>query len=173
VAITLRPITAQDMHFLYRVFASTREDEMAVWGWTTPQKETFLQMQFNAQHTHYQQRFGDASFDLILLDGEPVGRLYLQRRKDEIRVIDIALLTEHRGKGVGSALMQDILDQATQANLPVRIHVERNNPALRLYHRLGFREIDDQGVYRSLEWDPVAGSTERVSHSKRGWLTHT
>jgi len=153
VATTLRPITMQDMAFLYRVYASTREEEMAAWGWLAPQKEAFLQMQFNAQHAHYQQQFGDASFDLILLDGKAVGRLYLQRQKHELRIIDIALLTEYRDKGIGSALLQGILDQAAQADLPVRLHVEQNNPALRLYRRLGFCEIERQGVYRSLEWE--------------------
>jgi ribosomal protein S18 acetylase RimI-like enzyme len=142
------------MDFLYRVYASTREDEMAALDWTGTQKDTFLQMQFHAQHTHYQEYFGDASFDLILLDGEPVGRLYLHRRKDEIRIIDIALLTKYRGQGIGSALMRDILDQATQVDLPVRIHVEQYNPALGLYHRLGFREIGEEGVYWLMEWKP-------------------
>ncbi len=150
----LRPITPQDMGFLYQIYASTRESEMAGVDWTAAQKEAFLQMQFNAQHTHYQQHFGDASFDLILLDGEAVGRLYLHHREDEIRIIDIALLTEYRGQGIGSALLRDILDQATQAKLPVRFHVERNNPALALYHRLGFREIGDEGVYCMMEWKP-------------------
>ena len=151
---TLRPITPQDMGFLYQIYASTRESEMAVLNWTDAQRETFLQMQFDAQHTHYQQHFGDANFDLILLDGEAVGRLYLHRRQDEIRIIDIALLTEYRGQGIGSALLRDVLDKAAQAELPVRIHVERNNPALGLYHRLGFCEIGDEGVYCLMEWKP-------------------
>ena len=117
-------------------------------------------MQFDAQHTHYQQHFGDADFGLVLLDGEPIGRLYLHRREDEFRIIDIALLTEHRSKGIGSALMHDILDKAAQAGLPVRIHVERNNPALDLYHRLGFREIGEQGVYWLMEYGPKVEETE-------------
>ncbi|MCP4536107.1 MAG: GNAT family N-acetyltransferase [Chloroflexi bacterium] len=151
---TLRSITEQDMDFLCRVYASTREAELAVLDWDDARKESFLQMQFTAQHTHYQHHFGDASFDLVLIDDEPVGRLYLHHRKDEIRIIDIALLTQHRGKGVGSALMRGILDQAAQADLSVRIHVERNNPALGLSHRLGFCEIGDEGAYWLMEWKP-------------------
>lgn len=153
-ATTLRPIDQQDSDFLYQVYASTREDELAILDWDDEQKEAFLKMQFNAQHAHYQQHFADAHYDLILLDGEPVGRLYLHRRSDEIRIIDIALLTEHRGKGIGSVLMHDVLEEATRAALPVRIHVERNNPALRLYQRLGFRAIAEQGVYWLMEWRP-------------------
>jgi ribosomal protein S18 acetylase RimI-like enzyme len=144
------------MDFLYRVYASAREQEMAGWGWADSEKDAFLRMQFNAQHAHYQQQFGDADWNLVLLDGEPVGRLYFQRREDELHIIDIALMAEQRGQGVGSALLQDVLDQADQAHLPVRLCVERNNPALRLYQRLGFREVEDQGVYLALEWTPGA-----------------
>ena len=120
-------------------------------GWGEAEKEVFLRMQFNAQHTFYMDRFQHAAYDVILLDGEPVGRLYVDRREDEIRIIDIALLPEHRRKGIGSRLLSGILAEADMAGLPVRIHVERNNPALGLYHRFGFREIGDQGVYYLLE----------------------
>lgn len=123
--------------------------------WSEEQKEAFLRFQFEAQHQYYQQQFPDARFDLILLAGEPAGRLYLHRRPDEIRLIDIALLPEHRGRGLGGALMRQILADGEEAGLPVRIHVERNNPALRLYHRLGFESIEDQEVYYLMEWRPA------------------
>lgn len=158
--ITLRPIAPGDLPFLYRVYASTRQQELAVVDWDDAQKDAFLRMQFDAQHTYYQQHFTSANFDLILLDGQPIGRLYLDRRADEIRIVDIALLPEYRGRGIGSALMQEILDRAAQAGLPVRIHVERFNPALHLYHRLGFAQIGDQGVYLLLEWN---SNTEPVT----------
>ena len=84
----------------------------------------------------------------------PIGRLYIDRSEDEIRLIDIALLPEHRGKGIGGSLMRQTLDEARLAGKPVRIHVEHNNPARRLYDRLGFRPVEDQGVYDLLEWRP-------------------
>lgn len=154
--ITLRPIRPDDEAFLYRVYASTREDELAVLDWDRAQKEEFLRMQFRAQHTFYLEQFTQAQFDLIVLDGEPVGRLYVDRRSDEIRIVDIALLTEHRRRGIGSRLLNDLLAEARAAGLPVRIHVEQNNPALGLYHRLGFRRIADKGVYFLMEWTPEA-----------------
>lgn len=153
-SITLRPITPEDEEFLYRVYASTREEELAVLDWDETQGEAFLRMQFNAQHTYYVHQFGQAAFDLILLDGEPIGRLYVDRRADEIRIIDIALLTEYRRQGIGSRLMKGILVEAESAGLPVRIHVEQNNPALGLYTRLGFERIGDEGVYYLMEWRP-------------------
>ena len=149
--VSLRPITAEDEEFLYHVYSSTREEELVAVGWDESERETFLRMQFSAQHTFYMDRFKQAAYDVIMLDGEPVGRLYVDRRDDEIRIIDIALLTEHRRKGIGSRLLKAILAEADTAGLPVRIHVERYNPALSLYHRLGFSEIGDQGVYYLLE----------------------
>jgi len=159
VSVTFRPITDGDLELLYRIYASTREEELSVVPWSDAEKEAFLQQQFHAQHTYYQQQYPAASYQVILLDNQPIGRLYLDRREDEHRIIDIALLTEYRGRGIGGALMQDILDEAATEDKPVRIHVECNNPALHLYHRLGFREIEDQGVYLLMEWkaDEPAG----------------
>ena len=150
--ITFRPICPEDEAFLYQVYASTRLDELAPLNWSQAELDAFLEMQFTAQHTYYQEHFTDAAFDIILLNNQPVGRLYLDRREDEIRIIDIALLPEHRNQGIGSVLMQDILAEAAGAGKPVRIHVERDNPALRLYKRLGFHPVGDTGVYFLMEW---------------------
>ena len=107
--VTLRPITPDDEPFLCRLYASTREDELAVVPWSDEEKEAFLTMQFNAQHTFYQEQFKKAEFLIIQLNDEAVGRLYIDRRKDEIRLVDIALLTRHRRKGIGSMLLKNIL----------------------------------------------------------------
>ena len=153
--ITLRPVTSDDEPFLYRVYASTREDELAPLGWDETQKEAFLRMQFNAQHVFYQEQFTSADFNIILAEDKPIGRLYVDRRDDEIRIVDIALLPEHRNSGIGSALLDDLLTEAAAVSKPVRIHVERFNPALRLYDRLGFIQVGDNGVYYLMEWSPA------------------
>ena len=152
--VALRPVRDDDREFLYRVYASTREEELAVVPWREEQKEEFLRMQFRAQDVHYRQHYGDARYDVILLDGEPVGRLYVDRRDDEIRIIDIALLTGHRRKGIGGSLVRELLDEAAAADKPVTIHVEHYNPAMSLYTRLGFTKIGDTGVYDLMEWRP-------------------
>ncbi|MCP5112707.1 MAG: GNAT family N-acetyltransferase, partial [bacterium] len=110
--VRLRPMRDGDIEFLYRVYAGTRQDEMALTGWTEPQQEEFLRMQFHAQHTHYQKEFREAAWDVIEKAGEPIGRLYLDRRPDEIRVIDIALLPAERCNGIGGALMRRVLEEA-------------------------------------------------------------
>jgi len=130
---------------------------MALVDWSPGEVEAFLRMQFRAQDTYYREQFPDASYDLVVADGVPMGRLYLDRRADEVRILDIALLPEHRGKGIGSRLMTTILNEAKESGLPVRIHVERSNPAMRLYRRLGFSKVEDQGVYWLMVWYPEPG----------------
>lgn len=152
--ITLRPITLEDQSFLCRLYASTREAELSVVPWSDAEKEAFLTMQFNAQHTYYQEQFKKAEFLIIQQNDKPIGRLYIDRRKDEIRLVDIAILPQHRRKGIGSMLLKDVLAEGREKNLPVRIHVEHNNPALVLYAQLGFKHIEDQGIYFLMEWSP-------------------
>ena len=150
--ISFRPITKHDLEFLNRLYASTRAAEMALLDWTSEQKTQFLTMQFNAQHSFYQEQFGQAAFLIIAADNKSVGRVYLDRRPDEIRLIDIALLPEQRNSGLGTALLKDLLDEGRSSGLPVKIHVESFNPAMRLYQRLGFKPVEDQGVYQLMEW---------------------
>jgi ribosomal protein S18 acetylase RimI-like enzyme len=112
-------------------------------------------MQFDAQDRDYRARFPDARFDVVDRDGAPIGRLIVERGEDEIRILDIALLPEHRGAGGGSALLRDLLAEAAASSKRVAIHVERANPARRLYERLGFRvEADDDAIYLFMLWRP-------------------
>jgi GNAT superfamily N-acetyltransferase len=121
------------------------------------QKQAFLTAQFEAQHAYYQEHYPQAAFLAVLHEGQPIGRLYLDRWPDQLRIVDIALLPEYRGQGIGTAILEAILSDGQRLALPVSIHVERLNPALRLYTRLGFRQIADKGVYYLLEKTPDAG----------------
>lgn len=144
------------MEFLLRLYATTRADEMAmVTDWSDEQKDWFIRMQFQAQHAWYQEHYGDAQFDLILIDGVPAGRLYVHRRAAEIRLVDISLIPELRGKATGSALLCELMAEAEAAGKPLTIHVEKYNPAMRLYLRLGFKPIEDRGPYDLMEWRPA------------------
>lgn len=151
-AWSLRPIRPEDEEFLYRVYASTRQEELAVVAWADAQKDAFLRAQFGAQHRYYIESYPSSTFDVVMVDGEPAGRLYLARWSEELRIIDITLLPEYRGRGIGSDLMAAVFAEAAGKGLPVRIHVERQSPARRLYERLGFRLAADRGVYLFLEW---------------------
>jgi ribosomal protein S18 acetylase RimI-like enzyme len=153
--VALRPVRPGDEELLFRVYASAREDELTVVPWDEAQKEAFLRAQFDAQARWYREHYDGASFEVILVDGEPAGRLYVYRGEAEIRVVDIALLPDRRGAGVGGSLLRDLLAEADAAGRRVTIHVERLNPALRLYERLGFTVAEDKGVFLLLEWRPA------------------
>jgi ribosomal protein S18 acetylase RimI-like enzyme len=158
-SLQFRSITTSDEDILAEIYASTRREELApLIDWSKAQKEAFLRQQFEYQHHYYQQTYTDATYELITQRDEVLGRLYVDRREEEIRIVDIALLPEHRGRGIGGAIIQSLLDEAGRRDhgKVVRIHVEHNNPALRLYQRLGFRQIEDKGVYKLLEWRPAA-----------------
>ncbi|HKP03562.1 MAG TPA: GNAT family N-acetyltransferase [Chthoniobacterales bacterium] len=150
---SLRPITPGDDSFLARLYASTRAEELAVTGWSEEQKAMFCRMQFNAQTADYQRNYPDASFQIIERGGVAAGRLLVRRSDEAVHVIDIALLPEHRGAGIGTKLLKELQEEATAAGKPLTIHVERFNPAMRLYQRLGFRQIEDKGVYLLMSWE--------------------
>jgi RimJ/RimL family protein N-acetyltransferase len=159
--LSFRPVEESDLPFLARLYASTRAQELQPVPWTAAQTAAFLQSQFDAQHAHYRQYYPNAEWLVILRGGVPVGRLYLARWQREHRIIDIALLPEECGQGRGGALLRDLLDEAAAVGKAVTIHVEKLNPAMRLYRRLGFVAVEDKGVYDLMRWT-ASGSTREL-----------
>ncbi len=84
-----------------------------------------------------------------------MGRLYLEDWTKELRIIDIALFSAYRGRGWGEAILRDLMDATARSGRALSIHVEKQNPAMRLYKRLGFETIEDKGVYDLMRWAPV------------------
>ncbi len=161
-SVALRPVTPADDEFLISVYAGTRVEELTMTDWTTEQKEQFCRMQFKAQDAHYRLNYPTAQFDVIVLGQVPVGRLYVDRWTKEIRIMDIALLPAHRGKGIGSQLLQKLQVEAAASAKRLTIHVERFNPAFHLYERLDFKVAEDKGVYLLLQWKPSAQTVSSI-----------
>jgi len=155
-AYSLRTARAEDGQTLFDVYASTRAEELAPVPWTAEQKRAFLRRQFEAQDAHYRQHYEGASFLMVEVGGEVAGRLYVARWPREIRVMDVALLPTHRRRGLGTAILRELLREGDATGKVVSIHVERHNPVLALYERLGFRPAADRGVYLFLERPPAA-----------------
>ena len=149
--VALRPREAADLPFLAALYASTREEELRPVDWPPERKQAFLQDQFDKQHQHYLQYYAGARWLVIEHRGERIGRLYAQQTGREIRLMDVALLPPWRNRGLGSALMRGLLAHADAHGLPVTLHVEPFNPALRLYLRLGFRKLESRGYYDFME----------------------
>jgi ribosomal protein S18 acetylase RimI-like enzyme len=154
--LRLRESTPDDLEFLQRVYFSTRWEELEITGWNQAQKLGFLHMQFHAQDTHYRAHYPGAEFLVVLRGDEPIGRIYLYATPTELRIMDIALLPEHRGHGHGRALMQAALHEARADNKIVTLHVEHHNPARSWYERLGFEALEDTGVYLYMRWTPLS-----------------
>ena len=157
--VSLRPVCADDEEFLLAVYASTRADELAQVPWSEAQKAAFVRMQFDAQRRDYDARFPAAEYDVLLLDARPVGRLWLGRDDEQIRLLDIALLPEAQKRGVGSAILERLIEEARQTGKILRHMVFVLNPdAQRFYERLGFRVFEEVGAYRHMELLPAAGA---------------
>ncbi|HEX8104175.1 MAG TPA: GNAT family N-acetyltransferase [Solirubrobacteraceae bacterium] len=161
--VALRPATAADEPFLARVYAGTREEELAPLPWPAEAKAAFVAQQFAAQSAHYAQHYPGMSADVVLIDGEPAGRLLVDRWEREIRIVDISLLPAARGRGAGELLLRRLVDEAATAGKRLSIHVERNNRAMSLYERLGFRSVGEEGVYLRMEWDPSRAQVKIAS----------
>ena len=155
LSVQLRSMTDADLPFIEGLYASTRAEEVARTGWPPELQRAFLKQQHDAQHRHYRSHYPGAEWLIVERDGELVGRLYLSEGEHALCIVDISLLPTARGQGLGSALLADVLTQATAAGKAVSIHVERNNPAARIYERLGFTPVADKGVYIEMEWKPA------------------
>jgi len=149
--VSLRTATDDDRAFLVALYGTTRAD-LALLPLDDAQRQALVQMQFRAQDLHYRQANPDASFDVVEVGGRPIGRLYVDRHADDIRIIDISLLPQHRNAGIGTALVRAVQDEAAVSGRTVSLHVAMDNPAAGLYERLGFLLAADLGVYRLLEW---------------------
>ena len=152
--IGYRPMTDQDLPFVAALFASTRAEEVAATGWPAEMQAAFLDQQHQAQHHHYRLAYPDGEWLIIERGGAAIGRLYVNETGSELSLIDISLLPEARGAGLGSAIMADLLAYAAAREESIELYVEKYNPARRLYQRLGFDEVEDAGVYDKMTWRP-------------------
>jgi ribosomal protein S18 acetylase RimI-like enzyme len=147
----LRPVTDSDRDFLVRLYGSTREDELAQVEWPDGAREAFLEQQFSVQDRHYRENYAGASLDVIEVGGERAGRLYVHRGEGDIRIMDIALAPPFRDRGIGTALLRGLIEEADASGRTLSIHVELTNPARALYTRLGFRPAGEHGIYVLME----------------------
>jgi ribosomal protein S18 acetylase RimI-like enzyme len=155
--ITVRDERLQDEPFLYELYASRRQAEMDALGWPLEFRNTFLNQQFRASQG-YHTAFPEAEFQIVLLNGVNAGRLIINRTREELRVVDLALLPQFRNAGVGTSLLQKLFGEASATRKPVRLKVDRGSRAERLYQRLGFIKISETELHFEMEWRASAES---------------
>lgn len=152
MTIILRDVAPEDEPFLREVYACTRAQELSIVPWTDEQREAFLRFQFYAQDSHYRSQYPEASFQIVLDDGNAVGRIYLAREPTEIRILDITILPQFRSAGIGTSLIRSLLTEADENNQVVTIWVEHSNPSLALFQRMGFVTIREDGYNNLMEY---------------------
>ena len=153
--ISYRAMTDDDLPFVAALYATTRAEEVASTGWPAEMQAAFLDQQHRAQHSHYRAVYPDGEWLVIERGGEPIGRLYLAEEMGMKLLVDVSLLPEARGSGLGTAILKDLIAGETR---PVELHVERHNRARRLYERLGFREVEEGPVYYRMVRQPAASA---------------
>jgi GNAT superfamily N-acetyltransferase len=149
----LRPATDGDLAFMRVLYGHTREEELAVTGWAREQKDAFLDHQFGAQTAHYRLHMPAALWQIIVVSGADAGRLVLDHRAGDHRIVDITLHPAFRGRGIGTPILKALQAAAAGAGCVLSIHVEHQNRARQLYARLGFQAVPGESeVYQLMEW---------------------
>lgn len=156
-SITLRPVGPDDEALLLALYASTRAAEMAMVPWSDEQREAFVKMQFAGQQAHYQKTYPAASHQIMVSDDRPIGRLYVARLADQIRIIDITVMPLERNRGIGTLVLKELMAEGAQTGKGVTIYVENYSPSLSLFERLNFKRIEQQGFHLLLQWSKSPG----------------
>jgi ribosomal protein S18 acetylase RimI-like enzyme len=159
--VRFRPAVDADMPVLVDLYASARAAEMALVAWPEEAKRQFLDQQCRLQDEHYRRHYVGADFWLVLLDGAPIGRVYVHRTRADLRLMEITLLPEQRGKGLGRALLAELIDESERQGVQLSLHVEPDNPARMWYERLGFQREEERGVYWFMTRQPVGRVTRQ------------
>jgi ribosomal protein S18 acetylase RimI-like enzyme len=151
--ISLRPVEEGDQEFLLELLAGTRQDQLLVDG---PARAMLMRLQFDAQVAHNRRLYPRLEVNVVLVDGQRAGRLYVARGPAEIRLVDISLLPEFRRRRIGGQLLAQLQEEGRRRGVPLRLHVLHGNAAQHLYERHGFLPDQVQGLHRPLEWNPGA-----------------
>ena len=152
--IAFRVIHDADRDFLFSLFAAAREWEFEHTVWKDEEKAAFLKRQFDIRTQAYQMTYLRAVHRIITLDDKDIGQLILDRPDDHMLIIDFVIAPEFQGKGIGSDILKTLINEVHGGKVPIRLHVEKNNPALKLYLRHGFKVTGEEGHHHKLTWTP-------------------
>jgi len=155
-------VMPDDESFLFDVYAGTRSEEIAAWGWDALQQQAFLRMQFDMQRRSYAMQYGNMDHYIISRDGERMGQLRVVRNGGEILLVDIALLPEFRNAGHGTTIIKSLQQEAADAGVPLVLSALAHSAARKLYERLGFQAVEEHGMHVRMTWVPERGKKERL-----------
>ena len=155
--VTLRRASADDEPFLRALFRTTRESLLQAMPLAEAQRAVLCDMQFRAQAAGYRDAHPGADYFVVCdAAAEPIGRLTRASRDDALVLVEIALVPQARGHGIGTSLVRALQSEARSRGIALELSVESTNPALRLYRRLGFAASAHDGIRYSMRWQSKA-----------------
>ncbi|SFO33470.1 Ribosomal protein S18 acetylase RimI [Roseovarius lutimaris] len=158
--VSFRPVKDTDHDFLLGLYASTRAWERKAANWTDADWQDFISRQFKAQDMSYKMSFPGASFTVIQMGDTAIGRLYVERQDDCLRIIEFTLAPAWQRRGIGTDILRALMNEAHGGKVPVRLSVQKNSPAITLYQRHGFVPVGDMNSHIAMEWTPATGPRE-------------
>lgn len=151
--VSLRTATNDDREFMYKVYAATRADEVAMFGWDDAQTDAFLRSQFEIRGASYAMQVPDAINSVILFDGKNAGSIIMGSGDTSVTLVDIAVLPEFRKRGIAAHLLRELQTQAAEENKSVVLHVEKiNATAFNLYCKHEFAVTAETDLYYEMTW---------------------
>ena len=152
-SITLRPVNTHDETFLYNLYKLSRTEEFSAVPFTEAQFDALMRMQYSARKSSYGAQFPGSDHSIVAIDGADAGQIWVFRDNSQHRLVDISILSTYQNKGLGSRLVNDVIDQARRAGVPLTCSVATNNPgSLRFHQRLGFHITSQNDLYYQLEY---------------------
>ncbi|MDP4145256.1 MAG: GNAT family N-acetyltransferase [Bacillota bacterium] len=155
IIISLQPILPSDNDFLLKVFKECRTDLAFISGMNEEQKSNIIRQQFVIEQYQLKQTYPEAELNLVMFNGQPVGRLYINYGKNEDRIIAIGLLESYRFLGIGKKIMISVIETAAEKGKAVSLQVAWfNKSAYAFYEKLGFKVVEDNGVMYEMKYTP-------------------
>lgn len=154
--LVIRLATDQDTSVVFNIFGGTRS-EFGHLGWEQSQLDCFLRQQFDFQQRGYASTYPHATTEIIVVDGVTCGYQLVDRSGPEVVLVEVAVSPDFRGRGVGSKVLELLLESARRCKQDVVLNVRTDNPAQSLYERFGFSAVGEHGFYRSMRWESSFG----------------
>ncbi|WP_297417475.1 GNAT family N-acetyltransferase [Clostridium sp.] len=151
--ISLQKVKLEESEFLLKIFKESNPELLYICGLGEEEKRVILLQQFTIETKQLMQIYPNAEFNIVMLNEEPIGKLYINYGKTADRIIEIALLEEYRGRGIGKELIEIVIKNAKKAGKNVRLQVAWfNQNAYGLYKKLGFQVIENKEVFFEMEY---------------------
>lgn len=137
------------------------------WLWQTKSRclrryveQTYGPWDEDVQRARFDASFEPTEIQIVSVDGRDAGFLATRRQPDEIQLFNIMIAPEFQNRGIGSAVLKELLAEARGRGVPVRLQVMKVNPARGLYERLGFSVIEENATHFRMIWRPRGAAVE-------------